>query len=190
MKKITIGLLACIALVSCQKEEKQGNLTITGDIHGLNKGMLYIGQRKDTTVAMIDSVRIEGNSKFSTTIDIKEPEMLYLFLDRGTTNSIDNSLAFFAEPGKINIDTDLETYYAKAKITGSKNHEAYEQFKKIKSGFLDRELEFKGKELEAFKNRTTVSAEDVAKSKYGQELDQWIKLRRKAEKEQQPAAVQ
>ena len=43
--------------------------------------------------------------------------MLYLFLDRGQTNSIDNNLPFFAEPGNIKIETTLKlsliTFYLK-----------------------------------------------------------------------------
>ncbi|NMH29446.1 DUF4369 domain-containing protein [Flavobacterium silvaticum] len=163
MKKITTVFAAALLFVACQKEEKKGNLTITGDVHGLSKGTLYIKQKKDTSLVVLDSIQIAGDSKFSTVIDIAEPEMLYLFLDRGTTNSIDNSLAFFAEPGKMNIDTNLETFYAKAKITGSKNQELYDKFKVIKSRFVGQELEITAKDLEAFKNKTTLPAEDKAK---------------------------
>jgi hypothetical protein len=58
--------------------------------------------------------------------------MLYL-LDRGTSNSLDNNLMFFAEPGTINIDTNLESYIANAKVTGSKNQDLFEEYKKINS---------------------------------------------------------
>ena len=51
--------------------------------------------------------------------------MLYLFLDRGQTKSIDNSLPFFAEPGNIKIETSLKHFFADAKITGSKNHDLW-----------------------------------------------------------------
>jgi hypothetical protein len=66
-------------------------------------------------------------------IDLKSPEMLYLFLDRGVSNSLDNNLLFFAEPGNINIETKLDSFLYGAKITGSKNHELYEEYKKINS---------------------------------------------------------
>ncbi len=67
--------------------------------------------------------------------------MLYLFLDRGTSNTLDNRLSFFAEPGKINIDTDLDYFYAEAKITGSKNQELYDEYKKISSRFNEQQLD-------------------------------------------------
>jgi hypothetical protein len=56
--------------------------------------------------------------------------MLYL-LDRGTSNSLDNNLMFFAEPGTINIDANLESYIANAKVTGSKNQDLFEGTKKL-----------------------------------------------------------
>ena len=52
--------------------------------------------------------------------------MLYLYLDRGQTNSIDNNLSFFAEPGEMTFKTTLKEFYANAKFTGSKNQEVYE----------------------------------------------------------------
>jgi hypothetical protein len=81
--------------------------------------------------------------------------MLYLFLDRGTSKSGDNSLMFFAEPGKININTDLEFFYSKAKITGSKNNELYESYKKISSRFNDQQLELTVAKIKALKNKQT-----------------------------------
>jgi hypothetical protein len=57
--------------------------------------------------------------------------MLYLFLDRGVSNSLDNNIPFFAEQGKMNIETSLDFFTADAKITGSKNHELYEEYKEI-----------------------------------------------------------
>jgi hypothetical protein len=67
--------------------------------------------------------------------------MLYLFLDRGVTNSMDNNLLFFAEAGTINIDTNLDSFIGSAKITGSKNQEKYEEYKKINNRFRDENLD-------------------------------------------------
>jgi hypothetical protein len=36
---------------------------------------------------------------------------------------LDNNLLFFAEPGDISIETNLENYIADAKVTGSKNQD-------------------------------------------------------------------
>jgi hypothetical protein len=153
MKKSILALLSLIALSSCNKEESKTNLHITGNIKGLKNGTLYIQRVVDTSLVTIDTINIDGNSTFETDIDLKSPEMLYLFLNRGVSNSKDNNLLFFAEAGKINIDTNLDSYIASAKITGSKNQDLYEEYKKIDSRFRDENLDLIEKKFNAFKNK-------------------------------------
>lgn len=147
MKKIfTIIIIAL--LVACSKtENKTGNVELTGNVEGLNQGKLYIQQLKDSSLVNIDSITISGKSKFETKFQIDEPQMLYLSLNRGTTESIDNSIPFFAEPGKMKIETTLQGFYVDAKISGSENQKIYEKYIKIKSNLTDENLELVEKEL-------------------------------------------
>lgn len=163
MKKHIAALFAILALASCSKEEKKGNLEITGNVKGLKKGMLYLKKISDTALVTIDSITIDGDSHFKTAVDIAEPEVLYLFLDRGQTTSIDNSLRFFAEPGKMNIDTDLETFYAKAKVTGSKNNDLLEEYKKVKSRYTTQELDITVADMKAKLKNTSLPEAEVEK---------------------------
>ncbi|MDQ6472128.1 DUF4369 domain-containing protein [Flavobacterium sp. LHD-80] len=141
MKKSIIAFAAIALLASCSKKnESTDNLHITGNIKGLKKGTLYIQRIVDTSLVAIDSIKIDGNSAFERDIKLESPEMLYLFLDRGVTNSMDNNILFFAEPGNINIDTNLDNFIYSAKITGSKNQELYEEYKKINNRFNDESL--------------------------------------------------
>jgi len=140
MKKSIIAFVALALLASCSKKESADNLHITGNIKGLKNGTLYIQRIVDTSLVAIDSVKIDGNSSFERDIKLESPEMLYLFLDRGVTNSMDNNILFFAEPGNINIETNLDNFIYGAKITGSKNQELYEEYKKINSRFNDENL--------------------------------------------------
>jgi hypothetical protein len=39
----------------------------------------------DTSLVAIDTINIDGSSVFESDIELQSPEMLYLFLDRGTT---------------------------------------------------------------------------------------------------------
>lgn len=169
MKRAIFALAAVVLLSACKKEEEK-NLVIDGNINGLKKGTLYIQKLEDTLLVAIDTIELRGDSKFTASVNIESPEMLYLFLDRGVTNTIDNNLMFFAEPGKMTIDTDLATFYANAKITGSKNHELYEQFKKIKTRFTEQELEITEQELLAFKDNKSVDTkakfDAILKRKY------------------------
>jgi hypothetical protein len=164
MNKIIIALLSITMLTSCGDEKKSENtLEITGNIKGLKKGKLYIQRVQDSTLVVLDSIIINGKSTFESTIKLDSPEMLYLYVDRGVSNSIDNNLLFFAEPGKMNIDTDLEFFLAKAKITGSKNQELYEQYKDIISKFNDQQLDYLKDELLALKAKKDISEENTKK---------------------------
>lgn len=141
IKKIIVLVLSIVTLIACKKEKKEDtNLHLTGNIEGLSQGKLYIQQLKDSTLAIIDSIIIKGDSKFEIDLNIDGPEMLYIFLDRGQTNSIDNNLQFFAEPGNMTIETTLDAFFANAKVTGSKNHDLYVEFNEMKSKFNDKKM--------------------------------------------------
>jgi len=161
MKKI-IFAVATLAIISCTGEKKaEGNLHITGNVKGLRQGKLYIQKISDTALVAVDSIIIDGDSNFKSDIQLDSPEMLYLFVDRGVTNSIDNNLMFFAEPGNMTINTTLERFFADAKITGSKNQKAFEDYKKIMSRFSNSELALTEEKLRAlqFKRKANVDVE-------------------------------
>jgi hypothetical protein len=155
MKKSIIAFFSLLLLYSCNKEESKTNLQLTGTIKGLKKGTLYIQRVVDTSLVAIDTITIDGASTFETNLKLDSPEMLYLFLDRGVTNSMDNNILFFAEPGKINIDTNLDSYIVSAKITGSKNQEKYEEYQKINTRFRDENLDMIEQKFNALKNNNS-----------------------------------
>ncbi|MCP1995982.1 DUF4369 domain-containing protein [Flavobacterium sp. HSC-61S13] len=143
MKKILLLSILSLStlLVSCNKEAQSGNLTISGKVEGLKQGTLYIQRIQDTTMVTLDSIIIKGNSEFQTSLQIEDPEMFFLSLNRGTTASQDNQLMFFAEPGKIHIETSLKNFYADAKISGSKNQNVYEDYLKTRALITDKQNE-------------------------------------------------
>jgi hypothetical protein len=155
MKKSIVAIFSLLLLASCSKEVSKTNLHLTGNIKGLKKGTLYIQRIVDTSLVAIDTINIDGKSTFETDIDLKSPEMLYLYLDRGTTNSLDNNILFFAEPGNITIDTNLDSYIADAKITGSKNQDKYEEYQKINSRFRDENLDMIQLKFKAIKSNNS-----------------------------------
>ena len=173
MQKIVIALLSVILLASCSEKKSDKNLHITGYIKGFKKGTLYIQHIKDTSLVVVDSIKIDGDSHFKSDINIDSPEMFYLFLDRGVTNSIDNNLPFFVEPGTINIESSLDFFTADAKITGSKNQELYDEYKKVVSRYVDQNLDLIKKRFDAFKAKNIIEAtkiqqeqDNVTKRKY------------------------
>jgi len=153
MKKTILALLVLAVITSCNKTDSKGNLHITGNIKGLKKGTLYIQRIVDTALVAIDTITIDGKSTFTSDLDLKSPEMLYLFLDRGVSNSRDNNLMFFAEPGNITIETNLDSYITSAKVTGSKNHDLYVEYKKISDRFKDENLTLIEQNFKAIKRQ-------------------------------------
>lgn len=164
MKKILFSL-AALAIISCSSDKKsEGNLHITGNVKGLKQGKLYIQRIKDTALVAMDTIVINGDSSFKSDLQIDSPEMLYLFLDRGETNSIDNNLMFFAEPGNMSINTTLEHFFADAKISGSKNQKAFEDYKKVMSRFSDGQLDLTEEKLRALQFNRETPADNDAKT--------------------------
>jgi hypothetical protein len=166
MKKIFLLAIATITLFACNKNEgdANANLHITGDIKGLSQGKLYLQRIQDSTLVILDSISINGDSKFESHLQLESPEMLYLFLDRGQTNSIDNSLPFFAEPGTIKIETTLKHFFADAKITGSKNHDLWKKFDSINSKFRDQNLALMAKRLKNELKPNTTTTDSIEKA--------------------------
>ena len=140
MKQFFQVAILTIVLVSCTDKKPVGNLEIIGNVEGLKSGTLIIKKIVDTAYVNLDTIKINGDSHFSSTLNIAEPEMLYLTLNRGVSNSMDNTLPFFAEPGKMTIDTEVELFFANAKINGSKNNELYLEYQKIGKKFNDDQL--------------------------------------------------
>jgi hypothetical protein len=161
MKKISIALVAISLLFACSEKKSENNLHLTGTIKGLKNGTLYVQRETNNKLVAIDTIKIDGNSSFETDIQLKSPEMLYLILDRGVTNSMDNNLYFFAEPGTVNIETNLENYLADAKVTGSKNQDLYYDFKKIDRCFQEENLTLIEKRFKAEKSNNVKETERI-----------------------------
>lgn len=151
MKYSLMTLFAVLMLIGCEKKDSNTNLHISGSVKGLVKGTLYIQKIVDTSLVAIDTIKIDGSSEFASDLNIDSPEMYYLFLDRGVTNSLDNNLPFFAEAGNIRIDTQLDRFLSGAKITGSKNNDKFLEFKKVRTRFTDTNLELMEQKLNAYK---------------------------------------
>lgn len=161
MLKRVVVIVSLIILASCSEKKSDKNLEITGFVKGLKKGTLYIQKIKDTVFVPLDTIKINGDSHFKSEMNIDEPEMFYLFLDRGVSNSLDNNIVFFAEKGKINIETSLDFFTADAKITGSKNHDLYEEYRKVVSRYIDKDLELIKEKIMAGKDNNPKKIEEI-----------------------------
>lgn len=161
MKNFILLLGAVSLLISCEEKKPANNLEITGFIKDLKKGTLYIKKVNDTALVAVDTIKIDGDSHFTSNIIINEPEMYYLILDRGTTVSGDNSISFFAEAGKMTIESSLGFYSSDVKISGSKNQALYDEYKKVANQFVDQNLDLVESKFAAFQSKNSVALEKI-----------------------------
>ena len=161
MKKLFIALCAVSILFSCKEKKPANNLEISGYIKDLKKGTLYIKKVQDTALITIDTIKINGDSHFVSNIIVANPEMYYLILDRGTTVSGDNSISFFAESGKMTIESSLGFYSSDVKISGSKNQQLYDEYKKVANQFVDQNLDLVELKFAAYQSKNATELEKI-----------------------------
>lgn len=162
MKKILVILVGVAAtFVACNTDKKTGNTQITGEIKGLKQGTLYIQQLKDSTLVMLDSIVLKGSSTFESAFDLKEPEVLYLGLNRGTSQSMDNLILFFAEPGNLKINSSLDNFSGGAVVKGSKNQDLYTKYLKTKTTYTNKQADLVRSIILAQKNQETTKADSL-----------------------------
>ncbi|WP_037316381.1 DUF4369 domain-containing protein [Salegentibacter sp. Hel_I_6] len=139
MKKISILLLAIIALSSCNN--KESNLIVNANIDGLRKGTVYLQKIEDTLMVDLDSVEVNGDANIRLETFIESPQIMYLYLKKVDNSQYDDRIDFFAEEGEVNINTNLEKFVTDAKITGAKNQEKLEEYRTMMKRFNDKNLE-------------------------------------------------
>jgi hypothetical protein len=147
MKKLSILLLAIIALSSCNN--KESNLIVNANIEGLKKGTVYLQKIDDTLMVDLDSVVVNGNANISMETFIESPQVMYLYLKKVDNSQYDDRIDFFAEEGEVNITTTLENFVTDVEITGARNQEKLEEYRSMMQRFNDKNLELIQQNFEA-----------------------------------------
>lgn len=153
MRKFIV-ILAILGFIACEEETK-GNLTITGNIDGLKEGTLFLQKVQDTSLITLDSLVVNGDAHFTFSTTIEEPQLLYLYLSKKDFNELNDRIDFFAEPGKMTINTTLRRFVNDVKVTGSKNHKDLIAFKEFMTKFNTKELMLLRDGMEAQKEADT-----------------------------------
>ena len=115
---------------------------LTGEVKGLKKGTLILQKIEDTLLVSVDSVLINGASAFEFSKEIDSPEMYYLYLRLKDGSLNDDRIPFFAEPTDISIVTTLKNFEVDARISGSRNEEAMDGYKKLLKRYTSKNLEY------------------------------------------------
>jgi hypothetical protein len=138
MKKILFLTALSILTISCSRT---ADFKLTGTVKGLKKGTLYLQKIEDTTLINVDSLVVDGNPDFEFFAELKEPEVMYLHLDKVDASGYDDRIRFFAEPGEMNIITSLKNFESFAAVTGSQNQIKMNEFLKMSAKFNDKNLD-------------------------------------------------
>lgn len=147
MKKFGLLILVIFFLAACSS--KESNLEIQGKVQGLKKGTIYLQKIEDTTLVTLDSVIIKGNENFTFETHIESPQVFYLYLNKKDNNDYDDRIPFFAEPGKMIINTTLQNFEGDAVVEGSENQKKLLEYEAMMQRFNSRNLELIHKNLEA-----------------------------------------
>ena len=141
MRNVIITLISLAILTSCGTKDTENTMTVTGKVKGLKKGTLYLQHIPDTSLVVIDSLKVEGDGNFTFKTELESPEIFYLYLNKKDNNDINDRITFFGEPGTITINTNWNTFDTKAKIEGSESHKKLEEYRKVMSRFNTTNLE-------------------------------------------------
>lgn len=147
MKKLSILFLAIIVFSSCNN--KESNLVVNANIEGLKKGTVYLQKIEDSLMLSLDSVIVNGDANISLETYIESPQMMYLYLNKVDNSQYDDRIDFFAEEGEVTIKTSLEKFGTDVEITGAKNQEKLEEYRKMMARFNDKNLDLIKENFEA-----------------------------------------
>lgn len=153
-------LLAAIILFSSCNSDKT-NFTLNGNIKGLKKGTVYLQRQVDTNIVTIDSLEINGESKFTLGANLKYPEVLFLRLDKHDND--EGALVFFADKGVTDINTTLKNFVFDAKIKGSKQQEKLDEYLIMMAKFNNKNLDLIKENFEALKENDSIKVQYINK---------------------------
>lgn len=160
MKKlILITLISTFLFASCNKDISKNTMTIKGEVVGLKKGTVYLQKMEDGILSTIDSSYLEGTSLYSLNSNTNSSELHFLSLNKDSEKTI----PFFGEPGEITINTNLENFVLRAKISGSKNQETLDEYNKIATRFQYQNLDMIKENFEAQKEKNQEKIDALAK---------------------------
>ncbi len=139
MKQFLLSLSAIVFLVSCSSNTKNTEVTIIVD--GLKKGTVYLQKITESGLVKLDSKESNGNEKLTLSLNLEHPELLYAYLDKFDGSSFNDRLAFFAEPGEIQISTTLNNFENAAVVSAGVEHEEFKKLQQMLSRFTKKDFE-------------------------------------------------
>ena len=147
MKYIITKLFLIALLGSCSAPKK--DMQVTVEVKDLKKGALYLERIQDSTLLAVDSIIVSREEAVVLQADLDHPELFYILLDRNQTDDIDNRIPFFGQAGEVSIQTTLDDFLTKAKVSGSPTQEIYDDYLQVIRQFNNEELDLLAAYLQA-----------------------------------------
>jgi len=139
MKRLLLSLSAIALLASCNSTSENTEVTIS--INGLKKGTVYLQKITEAGLINLDSVESNGKETLNLGLNLNHPELIYAYLDKADGSTFNDRLAFFAEPGEIQISTSLTNFENDAVIKAGEEHEAFKNLQEMLSRFTKKDFE-------------------------------------------------
>ncbi len=139
MKRFLLSLSVLALFASCNSTSNNTEVTIT--IDGLKKGTVYLQKITEVGLINLDSVESNGKETLNLRLNLNHPELIYAYLDKADGSTFNDRLAFFAEPGAIQIATSLTNFENNAVIKAGEEHEAFKNLQKMLSRFTKKDFE-------------------------------------------------
>jgi hypothetical protein len=128
-------LLFIITISSCSPNN---NFQLNGDIKGLKKGAVILTKSIKGAEVTLDSINLNGTSKFTLGSYLNESEVLKIKL---TQSGIHNDeIEFFADKGITNFKTNLKRFSYESNFEGSEQQEKLDDFKAMLNRFNEENL--------------------------------------------------
>ena len=89
----------------------------------------------------IDSLKIDGLENFEFNDSLGEAQFYFLALKKDETDTTLQKIPFFAEKGKIKINTRLNTFLSSAKVDGSENQILWDEYLTVIRKFNNQNIE-------------------------------------------------
>lgn len=155
MKKVIYMFFATAMFLASCATQPADQVTIKGDIDGLDNETLYLKARVDRKWVDMDSAQVK-NGKFILKGTISEPQIAYL---ASNNEDMFHTYELFVEPGNIKISGHIDD--PDFKVTGSKPHAEMQQMWKDLEPFEEHAENLYGQYMMAAQNDDIVMQQEI-----------------------------
>ena len=140
-------LLLIIIISSCTTTD---NFYLNGDIKGLKKGTIVLSKSIKNSEIVLDSINLNGDSNFTLSYFLNEPEVLKIKLTNSGLNN--DEIYFFANKGVTDFKTNLKRFVYEADFNGSLQQRKLDEFKKMMTKYNEENLNLIKNQIELYNN--------------------------------------